>query len=53
MQKSPEDNVFADTRAAMARKYKQPACMSQINQQTSAALDAARDALDKSIMHCL
>jgi tetratricopeptide (TPR) repeat protein len=52
MQKPPEDNVFAATSAAMARTYKQPACMSQINQQTAAALDEARDLLDKSDISC-
>jgi hypothetical protein len=53
MQKPPEDNLFADTSAAMARTYKQPACMSQINAQTVNALNAARDLLDKLGMSCL
>jgi tetratricopeptide (TPR) repeat protein len=53
MQKFPEDNVFADTSAAMARTYKQPACMNQINQETVAALDEAQAVLSKSDMNCL
>jgi tetratricopeptide (TPR) repeat protein len=53
IQKPPEDNIFTDTSAAMARTYKQPACMREINQQTTAALDEARAILDKSEMHCL
>ena len=36
----------------MARTYKQPSCMNEINQQTIAALNAAQDLIDKSQMNC-
>jgi hypothetical protein len=53
MQKPPEDNLVETTSAAMARTYKQPACMSQIKQQVGAALDEAQAVLSTSEMNCL
>jgi hypothetical protein len=52
IQKAPDEDMFSDTAATMARTFKQPACMSQINQQTIDSLNAAQEAIDKSVVDC-
>jgi hypothetical protein len=49
IQKAPDEDMFSDTAAAMARTFKQPACMAQINQQTIDTLNAVDEAINKSI----
>jgi hypothetical protein len=52
LQKSPEEDIFTDTGASVARVFKQPACMTQINQQTIDALNASQSLFDKGAIDC-
>ena len=51
VQKAPDD-IFSNISAKMARVFKQPACMSQIDKQTIDGLNAAQDSLDTSEVDC-
>jgi hypothetical protein len=52
LQKPPEDNLFTKTRDSMMRKFRQPACMAQINKQLSDELSTAETLIKKLQIDC-
>jgi tetratricopeptide (TPR) repeat protein len=52
LQQPPEEETFAATSASMTRVFKQPGCMSQINQAKIDGLNAAEVALKDAEMDC-
>jgi hypothetical protein len=53
LQTDPLERLFDNTSSAMARTYRQPACVQQINRRTIDALNAAQDILAKAEIDCL